>query len=144
MNNNIRLLRTQKKMSQAQLALKAGTTTATISKLETGQRQLDLEWMDKIAQALEVHICDLIDIDYAEKAPPKQISEALSVECLDELLKEALVLIKAGHPVEFVFDTIESIARIIAAPGAEPISRNEIHLRMDTAVRLHGAPVRPK
>lgn len=52
--NRIREIREAQGLTQEQLAERAGTTAATISRLETQTRQLTLDWMRRIAQALRV------------------------------------------------------------------------------------------
>jgi repressor LexA len=60
--NNIRKLRDTVGLSQDALAAKIGedATGATISRLESGRMHLTLDWMVRIAEALEVTPYDLI------------------------------------------------------------------------------------
>lgn len=58
--NRIREIRERRGLSQSQLAAAVGTTQPQINRLETGVRKLTVEWMQKIAQALDVHPEDLI------------------------------------------------------------------------------------
>lgn len=50
--NCIKDIRKKKGLTQVQLAQKLGISQGAIQKLETGERGLDLDWMDKIARAL--------------------------------------------------------------------------------------------
>jgi transcriptional regulator with XRE-family HTH domain len=50
-------------VSLTALAKAAGTTKAQIQKLERGERRLSLDWMDRIAQAMNVKISDLLPAD---------------------------------------------------------------------------------
>lgn len=61
MGNRIKELRLDRGLSQQQLADRIGTTKATISKWEKGQRQLTLEKMYRLADALQCHHVELID-----------------------------------------------------------------------------------
>jgi transcriptional regulator with XRE-family HTH domain len=63
MQNRISILRREKGVSLTALAEAAGTTKAQIQKLERGDRRLSLDWMDRIARALDVKISDLLPAD---------------------------------------------------------------------------------
>ena len=56
MINRIRDVRQQKRMTLADVAARCSppTTAQTIGRLETGMRNLSLDWMNKIAAALGV------------------------------------------------------------------------------------------
>ena len=56
MINRIRDVRKQKRMTLADVAMRCRppTTPQTIGRLETGMRNLSLDWMNRIAEALEV------------------------------------------------------------------------------------------
>ena len=57
--NQIRLHRTRLGITQADLAARLGTTAATISRLETGDVSLSLDWLNRIAEALGLAWTDL-------------------------------------------------------------------------------------
>ncbi len=78
MNNRIRQLRRDKKISIAELARLAGTSKAQILKLERSERRLSLEWMQRIAKPLGVRVADLLPV---EEAP--QLSDSSERELLD-------------------------------------------------------------
>ena len=63
MQNRISILRREKGVSLTALAKAAGTTKAQIQKLERGDRRLSLDWMERIAQAMNVKISDLLPAD---------------------------------------------------------------------------------
>lgn len=50
--NNIKQIRLAREMSMAELASRAKTTQPMISCLESGERKLTLEWMEKLSVAL--------------------------------------------------------------------------------------------
>lgn len=54
--NRIRELRTERGLTQEQLAEMIGTTDATIQRLETGKRQLTQKWAELISAALKVDV----------------------------------------------------------------------------------------
>jgi transcriptional regulator with XRE-family HTH domain len=60
MQNRIGVLRRERGLSLADLAKAAGTTKAQIQKLERGDRRLSLEWMERLAAALQVKASDLL------------------------------------------------------------------------------------
>lgn len=60
MQNRIGVLRRERGLSLAGLAKAAGTTKAQIQKLERGDRRLSLEWMERLAGALQVKPSDLL------------------------------------------------------------------------------------
>lgn len=75
----IKALRLSKGWSQDTLAKKCVPTTVyqQIDKLESGERRLTLDWLERLANALEVEVSDLI----AQSAPPlREMSEQVSIE----------------------------------------------------------------
>lgn len=60
MNNRIKDLRKEKGWSQQRLAEACGTSNQMIGYLERGDRGLTVEWMQKIASALEVDPAELL------------------------------------------------------------------------------------
>lgn len=56
----IRKIRKEKGMTQKELAKKLGTTPQNIAQYETGKRNAKQETLQKIADALEVDVCELI------------------------------------------------------------------------------------
>lgn len=61
MTNRIRELRRARGWTTLDLADRIGTTNATISRLETGERRLTVEWMNRIAAAFGVVPANLLD-----------------------------------------------------------------------------------
>lgn len=66
MRTRIAFLRQEKGLSLAELAKAAGTTKAQIQKLERGDRRLSLEWMERLARALDIKISELL--------PPEEVT----------------------------------------------------------------------
>jgi transcriptional regulator with XRE-family HTH domain len=59
----VREFRTDAKLTQFQLAERAGVRQATVSNIETGKtRRIDLETVVRIAKALRVEVADLFDV----------------------------------------------------------------------------------
>ncbi len=59
--SRVRKLREQKKMSQLDLAQKAGLDLTTINEIENGSRDPMLKTIWRIARALEVKLSDLFN-----------------------------------------------------------------------------------
>lgn len=106
LNNNIKYLRTQKNMSQQDLAKKAGIDRSTISRIENGIIETTLDNAIKISDALGVSLYELIGRDLkSDTTLPKknheqykQIlkdkglmdeNEVINEENLDKLIKIA-------------------------------------------------------
>ncbi len=75
----IKQLRTEKKMSQKELALKIGVTQTNVAYFESRGNAITLENIFKIATALEVSIKSLLfdDIDYTDVPISKEIENLL-------------------------------------------------------------------
>ena len=71
--NRIFELRDRLGMSQEALAEAANTTSSQISKLEKGERRLTVEWMYRLAPALNVAPSDLMLPGEEEPPPPDPI-----------------------------------------------------------------------
>ncbi|MEV8518547.1 helix-turn-helix transcriptional regulator [Dyella marensis] len=61
MNNRIRHIRELNGLSLEDLARAAGTTNQQVSLLETGKRRLTVEWLFKLAGALDCHPWSLVE-----------------------------------------------------------------------------------
>jgi phage repressor protein C with HTH and peptisase S24 domain len=58
--NRIRELRERQHMTQEELAAAIGTSKMQVSRLERGERRLTQSWMERIAQALQIHPAELL------------------------------------------------------------------------------------
>jgi transcriptional regulator with XRE-family HTH domain len=115
MQNRISILRRQKGVSLTALAKAAGTTKAQIQKLERGDRRLSLDWMDRIAQAMNVKISDLLPADVIACQHGPEDREIL--EIISQLPPEdrvTLVRIATG-----LLETMRPRSRFGAAPAPE-------------------------
>jgi transcriptional regulator with XRE-family HTH domain len=63
LNNNIKYLRTKKKLSQQFLADQIGVDRSTISRIENNETETGIDNAIKLAEILDVPISDLIDKD---------------------------------------------------------------------------------
>lgn len=64
--NNIRLIRTRLNLSQENLAFKSGLHRTYIGAVERGEKNITILNLIKIANALEVRVQDLLDLDKEE------------------------------------------------------------------------------
>lgn len=64
LGKKIRKLRTTQKISQAQLAFESGLVRQEISYLESGLKNATLDTLLSIADALDVHVKELLDFEY--------------------------------------------------------------------------------
>ena len=58
--NRIQTLRAESKLSLKEVSDSIGTTSSTISRIERGDRDLDYEWLVRIAPAFKVPPADLL------------------------------------------------------------------------------------
>ncbi len=76
MNENcIKEIRKKRKLTQTQLAKLLGVSQGAIQMLETGQRGLDLDWINKIAKALNCEPWELLP----KEMQPNITSEEMEV-----------------------------------------------------------------
>ena len=66
----IRELRNLKNVSQARLAVTAGMDPATLNRIEQGKGNPNLKTLEKLANALEVSVADLLSDSPKVEAPP--------------------------------------------------------------------------
>lgn len=81
--DKVRAVREQKGITQAQLAEAVGvhTTTVTLWENHRNRRQVTDQHLHKIAQALGVHVTELIEgTDYNQEPPPASVATINLVE----------------------------------------------------------------
>lgn len=59
-DNLIRHYRQKQGMTQSELAIRLGTTTQSVSRLETGNMRLSTDWLARIGAALNIHPSQLL------------------------------------------------------------------------------------
>lgn len=87
LNNRVREIRKAKSMGLAELAEKIGVSMSTMSKLETGQIQLTVAYIDKLARALEVPAASLLPASEDAASP---IDSSLLADILG-IVREVLI-----------------------------------------------------
>lgn len=64
LGRKIRKLRTEQKISQEQLAFESGLVRQEISYLESGLKNATLDTLLSVAEALDVHVKELLNFEY--------------------------------------------------------------------------------
>lgn len=59
--DNLRRIRTLNALTQEQLARRAGVQTATVARIERGEREPHMTTVRKLADALDVHPRELVE-----------------------------------------------------------------------------------
>ena len=97
MSNRIKEFRKKKGLSQEQLAEMLDTSSGQISSLETGKRRLNYTWMQRIAEALDCEVHELV-IDSTDK--DKQLEVLIRTVrqdfASDEFIEPLLIALEAA------------------------------------------------
>lgn len=117
--NNILALRSARGWSQDRLAQEAGTTAGTIQKLESRDMQLTHKWMARLAAALGVSKCALIE-DAAPPHPAEPVAPSGMAEDAEAYAPgpgEHLPLEAGGEPLGYVIVTSRALDQVGVLPG---------------------------
>lgn len=110
MKNFIKDYRIKKNLTQERLAELIGTSKVQISRLETGERRLNMDWLEKIAKALGVREGALIsDMSESENGYNKDIIADIFVTVEEFLLKNKRIL-PSKDKIELVFALYNRVA----------------------------------
>ena len=102
MQNRIGILRVEKGLSLTDLARLAGTTNAQIQKLERGDRRLSLQWMSRLARALNVKMSDLLPEDTVACQHGQEEREILAL--VSQLpLEDRIALVRIANDLLMTF-----------------------------------------
>ncbi len=85
-SNAVKLCRTARGISQADLAIKAGISTSYVSLIEKGKRDISISMLENIANALETPVETLIFMA-ADKDKFIHINEELANEISESILQ---------------------------------------------------------
>ena len=72
-DNCIKEIRKRKGITQVELAKRLGISQGAIQKLETGERGLDLDWMEKISKVLNVKPWELLPKEMQPDITPEEM-----------------------------------------------------------------------
>lgn len=84
---NVRSIRLERGLTQAQLAEMAGINQATVSKVERGETNITMEVIEAIAAALRVEPVQLFDL------PELQARALAAISAIDPLRREAALVV---------------------------------------------------
>ena len=128
MQNRIGILRVEKGLSLTDLARLAGTTKAQIQKLERGERRLSLQWMSRLARALDVKMSDLLPEDTVACQHGPEEREMLAI--VAQLpLEDRIALVRIAYDLLMTFRSWEQGQ---GKSGADLPSLDEPHKRRRT------------
>ena len=71
--NSIREIRKRLNITQAELAKRLGISQGAIQKLETGERGLDTDWMNKLSKVLNVEPWELLPKEMQPNITPEEV-----------------------------------------------------------------------
>ena len=92
----IQEIRKQKRLSQEQIAEKAGISSNYLSRIECGKENPTLDMLIKLGEALETNMWEMFDVGHAVSA--KELKEAIqkfSLKADEETLRTIVKIIKA-------------------------------------------------
>ena len=104
LGNRIKQLRKGLKLTQAQLADKAGLSTNFIALLENGKRSASVDTLFRISQVLKVELKDLFDF------PDKKTKSQLAMDDLNEVLKP-----RSAEDIEAVTEIAEVVLKRLSS-----------------------------
>lgn len=104
LGNRIRQLRKNLKLTQAQLADKAGLSTNFIALLENGKRSASVDTLNRIAKTLEVELKELFEF------PEKKSKSQLAMDDLNEMLKH-----RSADDIEAVAEIADVVLKRLSA-----------------------------
>ena len=100
LGKRLRSLRNNKKLTLDQLADQSGISAKHIGKVERGESKISVEWLEKIAAALEVDVRDILDAEH-EQSRNALVAEITSflpkLSDKDTQIVYRLVKMLAGH-----------------------------------------------
>ena len=112
----IKKIRQARKITQAQLAKQLDISQTAIALWENGQRSVNIDFIDRIASALNISASYLLfgDIDFNDNVPKEKICSTEQIQEISEILRNAIHSIQYqqyltldGKPVNS--EAIESI-----------------------------------
>jgi len=81
--NNIKRMRKLKGWTLQKLADALGTSRSQVDKLERGERRLTVDWLDKVATALECSPLELLPTPIQQRAIGRQVRKIESTVCVE-------------------------------------------------------------
>lgn len=124
--NRVEMLREERGISRAEMATRLGCGNSQVFKLERGDVPMTLDWMHKIAEALDVSVCELL---HEWDAPEHRLGliERLWASAGEAERSEMLARISQIDP--------DRVTSVKAAAGQEKSPLVEITVRPDGTYR---------
>jgi len=109
--NKIHQMRENRGLTMDELAEAANTTSSQISKLEKGKRKLSLDWMARLAKALNCHPAELINWDIPINIDPKNNRDPVLASIIETIIDMSLTDQEMADYREELIDAAYKIAQ---------------------------------
>jgi len=134
---NLKQLRTQRGLSQTALAEMIGTTLNFYGKLERGDRRLNMDWLRRIATALNVSMNDIV-AEIEDGTKPDDGLPVPTIEALREMVAEHYRGVTgAAIDPEMLGDLSERILRSVENWKDEPIAARDPQVARSVARQIN-------
>jgi transcriptional regulator with XRE-family HTH domain len=90
-SNRIKVLREARGVSLEALAAKMGTSNQQVSLLETGKRRLTVDWLHRLARALDCHPWEVVSDNLPQPLEPRDIRLLSRFRTLTDAQQDALL-----------------------------------------------------
>ena len=110
LGTRVKTMREQMRLSQVDLAKMAGVGSATIVRLETGQRRTHMSKLEKIAKVLGVSVASLLD----EDPLPVQPQSEEQPQGVEKTLGRLCTAVERMERTQILEDRIQELERRIA------------------------------
>lgn len=134
---NLKQLRERRGLSQTALAEKMGTTLNFYGKLERGTRRLNMDWLARIAAALEVGMDEIV-ADIEDGSTSDDALPVPTIEALREMVAEHYKGV-TGSVIdpEMLHDLSERILRSVENWKDEPIAARDPQVARSVARQIN-------
>lgn len=79
-DKNIKKIRTQKGLMQKKMAFVTDMQASNYSKIKSGQRDISVKALDKIAQLFGMKVDEIIHYEYIRKPSPIKVEDKIAIE----------------------------------------------------------------
>ncbi len=139
-NQSLQHARIQKNLSLQELALRVGTNKSQIDKLEKGERRLTVEWLVKLADALELSPAMLLEFPLAEDAAPMHLADPAHSDYAPGPARSSNQL-----PIRGIYDFKQHIAsHMHSVSGSTPCPPGLYYVNDAYGVYMHNDSMYPR